>query len=112
MKNIVANDSLVLLPGQLISVTSDTVQLMRIDCGGVWVTIAGDSDDYWLFGGDSLLLAAARHVVIEADKVFSRIDFLPSLQPDDSTSPHVASERKQLLETNFRVEESIFLRQS
>ncbi|MFD2273205.1 DUF2917 domain-containing protein [Undibacterium arcticum] len=62
-------------PGQVISVTSDAGQLMRIDCGRVWVTIEGDSDDHWLFGGDSLLLASARHVVIEADKVFSRIDF-------------------------------------
>lgn len=112
MKNIVANDSLVLLPGQLISVTSHTVQLMRIDCGRVWVTIAGDSDDYWLFGGDSLLLAAARHVVIEADKAFSRIDFLPSLQADDSTSRHAASDRECLPATNLSIEKSIFLRQS
>ncbi|WP_025916949.1 DUF2917 domain-containing protein [Herminiimonas sp. CN] len=77
MKNIVANDSLVLQPGQLISVTSDAAQLMRIDCGRVWVTIEGDPMDHWLFGGDSLLLVPARHVVIEADKMFSRIDFLP-----------------------------------
>lgn len=81
MKNIVANDSLVLQPGQLISVTSAAAQLMRIDCGCVWVTIEGDAYDHWLFGGDSLVLVPARHVVIEADKVFSRIDFLPTAQP-------------------------------
>ena len=108
MKNIAANDSLVLLPGQLISVTSDTAQLMRIDCGRVWVTITGDPDDYWLFGGDSLPLAAARHVVIEADKVFSRIDFLPSLQPDDRKSLHAASsDGDRLPTTTFPAEESI-----
>ena len=77
MKNIVANDSLVLQPGQLISVSADAALTMCIDCGRVWVTIEGDAIDHWLFGGDSLLLASARHVVIEADKVFSRIDFLP-----------------------------------
>lgn len=82
MKNIVANDSLVLLPGQVISVTSETAQLMRVDCGRVWVTMNDDFDDHWLFGGDSLLLGPARHVVIEADKEFSRIDFLPSPQTD------------------------------
>lgn len=91
MKNIVANDSLVLLPGQVISVTSDTAQLMRIDCGRVWVTIEGDAIDHWLSGGDSLLLASARHVVIEADKVFSRIDFLPSPQPGERQSMQAAS---------------------
>ena len=77
MKNIVAHDFLVLRPGQLISVTSDVARLMRIDCGLVWVTIEGEAIDYWLFGGDSLALIAGRHVVIEADKLFSRIDFLP-----------------------------------
>lgn len=91
MKNIVANDSLVLQPGQLISVTSDAAQWMRIDCGRVWVTIEGDPIDHWLFGGDRLLLVPARHVVIEADKVFSRIDFLPSLQPGERPSMQVTS---------------------
>lgn len=107
MKNIAANDSLVLLPGQLISVTSDSAQLMQIDCGRVWATIEGDPDDYWLFGGDSLLLAAARHVVIEADKMFSRIDFLPSQQPDDSKSLHATADDDCLPPVNFPAEESI-----
>ena len=104
MKNIAANDSLVLLPGQVISVTSDAAQLMRIDCGRVWVTIAGDSDDHWLFGGDSLLLQSARHVVIEADQVFSRIDFLPSLQPGDRKSMPAASDGHRLPTADFSVE--------
>lgn len=82
MKNIVANDSLVFQPGQLISVSADAALTMRVDCGCVWVTIEGDAIDHWLFGGDSLLLVPARHVVIEADKVFSRIDFLPSPETD------------------------------
>jgi len=46
MKNIVANDSLVLLPGQVISVTSENAQLMRVDCGRVWVTMNDDFDDH------------------------------------------------------------------
>ena len=91
MKNIVANDSLVLQPGQLISVSADAALTMYIDCGRVWVTIEGDADDHWLFGGDSLLLASARHVVIEADKLFSRIDFLPSPQSGERQSMQTAS---------------------
>lgn len=105
MKNIVANDSLVLPPGQLISVISDAAQLMRIDCGCVWVTIEGDADDHWLFGGDSLLLVPAQHVVIEADKVFSRIDFLPTAQPVDRPSmPVAASDCECLPVADFSVE--------
>ncbi|NMM26017.1 MAG: DUF2917 domain-containing protein [Glaciimonas sp.] len=80
MKNIVANDFLILQPGQLISVSADAALTMQIDCGRVWVTIEGVNADYWLFDGDTLALIAGRHVVIEAVKVFSRIDFLPSLQ--------------------------------
>ncbi|NMM36170.1 MAG: DUF2917 domain-containing protein [Glaciimonas sp.] len=83
MKNIVAHDFLVLQPRQLISVSADVALTMQIDNGCVWVTIEGDNEDYWLFGGDTLALIAGRHVVIEADKVFSRIDFLPSLQLAD-----------------------------
>ncbi|MEO6354927.1 MAG: DUF2917 domain-containing protein [Burkholderiaceae bacterium] len=80
MKNIVAHDSLVLQSGQLISVSADAALTMQIDCGRVWVTMDGDKEDYWLFDGATLVLIAGRHVVIEADKLFSRIDFLPSLQ--------------------------------
>lgn len=80
MKNIVAHDFLVLQPGQLISVSADVALTMQVDCGRVWVTIEGDENDYWLFNGDILALIAGRHVVIEAYKMCSRIDFLPPLQ--------------------------------
>lgn len=91
MKNIVAHDSLVLQPGQLISVSADAALTMQIDCGRVWVTLEGDKEDYWLFDGDTLVLIAGRHVVIEADKLFSRIGFLPSLQTEAQPSIPLAS---------------------
>lgn len=81
MKSIEVCDSLVFQPGQLLSVSADAALTMRIDCGCVWVTVEGDVTDYWLFRGDSLVLAPARHVVIEADKVFSRVDFQPAPEP-------------------------------
>ncbi len=83
MKNLSTNDFLTLSPGQLVSVTVEAAQIMRVDCGLVWVTIEGDENDYWLSAGDALALIPGRHVVIEADKVFSRIDVLPyaALQP-------------------------------
>jgi len=89
MKNIEVYDSLVLQPGQLISVSADAAFTLRVDCGCVWVTIEGDATDYWLFRGDSLLLAPARHVVIEAHKVFSRVDFQPA--PEAAAAPVLAS---------------------
>lgn len=86
MKNIVTHDFLVLQPGQLISVRADVALTMQVDCGRVWVTIEGDKNDYWLFNGDSLALIVGRHVVIEAYKMFSRIDFLPALRTGDRQS--------------------------
>lgn len=86
MKNIVAHDFLILQPGQLISVSADVALTMQVDCGRVWVTIAGGKNDYWLFDGDTLALVAGRHVVIEAYKMCSRIDFLPPLQTGDLQS--------------------------
>ncbi|MEO8599746.1 MAG: DUF2917 domain-containing protein [bacterium] len=80
MKNIVAHDFLVLQPGQLVSVSADVALTMQIDCGRVWVTMEGDQNDYWLFNGDTLDLIAGRRVVIEANKLFSQIDFLPLRQ--------------------------------
>ena len=91
MKNIAAHDSLVLQPGQLISVSAEAALTMWIACGRLWVTIEGDKYDYWLFGGDTLALIAGRHVVLEADKLFSRIDFLPSPPPRDRQSMQAAS---------------------
>ena len=77
MKNLSANDFFTLSPGQLVSVTLDAAQTMRVDCGLVWVTIEGDEYDYWLSGGETLTLVPGRHIVIEADKTFSRIEVLP-----------------------------------
>jgi hypothetical protein len=77
MKHIRANDAIILMPGQAISIKADAAYTMRIDCGMVWMTIAGNPDDHWLASGERVALIAGRHIVIEAGPVFSRIDFLP-----------------------------------
>lgn len=91
MRHIDANDSLALQPGQLISVSGAAAHWMHIECGRVWVTIEGDINDYWLSGGDRVLLAVARHVVIEADKAFSQVCFLPALQAQPSGTEAAAA---------------------
>ena len=77
MQKISAEQSLSITPGKLVSLMLDQGRTIRIACGRVWVTIEGDVNDYWLCAGDTLALAAVRHIVIEADPAFSRIDWLP-----------------------------------
>jgi len=79
MKCIFANDALVLLPRELVSVMVDKACALRVDCGLVWVTVEGQSHDHWLAAGDTLALVPGRHIVIEADAAFSRIDVLVAL---------------------------------
>jgi len=77
MKKINAKDSLILSAGESISVSADITLKLSIDCGRVWVTQEGDEYDYWLLAGDILVLQPLRHIVIEADGQFSRVDVLP-----------------------------------
>lgn len=69
------NQSITLSPGQLVSVIVDTDCTFGIEAGLVWLTIEGDETDYWLRAGNTLLLPAARHIVVEAEKTHSKIVF-------------------------------------
>ena len=77
MQDISAHEPLSLAPRQLVSLMLEQSQTIRIACGRVWLTIEADVNDYWLSTGDTLVLVPGRHIVIEADKSFSRIDVLP-----------------------------------
>ncbi|MFZ6647452.1 DUF2917 domain-containing protein [Undibacterium sp. TJN25] len=79
MKKINAKDSLILSAGELVSVSVDVMLKLSIDCGRVWVTQEGDEYDYWLQAGDTLILHPLRHIVVEADGLFSRMDLLPCI---------------------------------
>lgn len=76
MKKLSAHEPLALSPWQLVSVMVEASQEIRIDCGLVWITIEGDANDYWLAAGATLELVPGRHIVIEADRFFSRIELL------------------------------------
>lgn len=90
MQNISAEKSLSITPGKLVSLTLDQGRAIRIACGRVWVTIEGDVNDYWLCAGDTLALPAGRHIVIEADPAFSRIEWLPQCATPARPEPGVA----------------------
>ncbi|HTD03831.1 DUF2917 domain-containing protein [Undibacterium sp.] len=79
MKKINAKDTLTLSAGELVSVVADIALTLSIDCGRVWVTLEGDEFDYWLLAGDTMVLHPLRHVVIEADREFSRMDLRPCI---------------------------------
>ena len=87
MVKINLNKVMTLKPGQLISIAVDTRFMLRIDCGLVWLTIEGDEFDYWLATGDTLLLPAGRHIVLEAEKSLSHIAFTSCLREEPDTTP-------------------------
>ncbi|MFJ2989195.1 DUF2917 domain-containing protein [Collimonas sp. NPDC087041] len=68
MRKLLANESLTIGAGQAVSVTAPVAQTLQIMRGRVWVTVAGQGDDYWLSAGQFLNVAADSHIVIEADK--------------------------------------------
>ncbi|SDX80788.1 Protein of unknown function [Collimonas sp. OK242] len=68
MRKLLANESLSIGTGQAMSVTAPVAQTLQIMQGRVWVTVAGQGDDYWLSAGQFLSVAADSHIVIEAIK--------------------------------------------
>ncbi|WP_395827102.1 DUF2917 domain-containing protein [Collimonas sp.] len=68
MRKLLANESLTIGAGQAMSVIAPVAQTLQIMQGRVWVTIAGQGDDYWLSAGQFLNVSAASHIVIEAVK--------------------------------------------
>ena len=74
MTNLFASHSSIIAPGRVVSGVADCEQTLRVVCGRVWITIEGSSRDYWFSAGDSLQIAPARLVVIEALDRASRIE--------------------------------------
>ncbi|WP_447122049.1 DUF2917 domain-containing protein [Glaciimonas sp. GG7] len=60
--------SLAIDVGQVVSLHTNVAETLQVTCGRVWVTVAGQSDDYWLGAGQYLNVAAGSYVVLEADK--------------------------------------------
>jgi len=60
--------SLAIDAGQVLSIQTAVAETLQITCGRVWITVSGQSDDYWLGAGQYLNVAAGSHVVLEADK--------------------------------------------
>ena len=73
MTNLFAKQSSKIDAGQVLSGVANRELTLRVAAGQVWITIEGSNRDYWLSAGASLQIAPGRLVVIEADRLDSRI---------------------------------------
>ncbi|MFC5473125.1 DUF2917 domain-containing protein [Paraherbaspirillum soli] len=92
MRTLFTNGSLTIGAGQVMSVSSPVAQSLQIVSGRVWVTVAGQSDDYWLSAGQFLNVAADSHIVIEADKAASVLQ-IQQLAPRLASGARAGSRR-------------------
>lgn len=78
MRKLFTKSTLCIAAGATASGISTEPETLHVTSGRVWVTVEGQLDDFWLQAGDSLTVDADRLIVIEADKVDSRVN-LPLL---------------------------------
>ncbi|MFZ6849921.1 DUF2917 domain-containing protein [Undibacterium sp. RuRC25W] len=74
MTNNFANQSYTINAGSTLSGVSPVDRKIRIVCGRVWLTIAGDEADFWLTDEETVVIPANRMVVVEADQQTSLIE--------------------------------------
>lgn len=90
LKVLFTNSSFNVPAGCAISGVATHAHVLRIETGRVWITVEGGSRDFWLGVGDTLAVFPGYLIVIEADKVGSRIDVMPctdvGIEPDKTGS--------------------------
>ena len=74
MINNFANSSYMIAAGVALSGTAEQARKIEVACGRVWLTVAGQIDDYWLSTGESMVIPANQFVVIEAENQASLIE--------------------------------------
>lgn len=74
-----ANQGYSVAPGAPLSSISEVEQRVLVTSGRVWLTIAGEDEDFWLSAGDSISVPANRMVVVEADQTDSMIQVRDSV---------------------------------
>jgi len=94
MTNNFANQSYTITAGKTLSGVSPVDRKIRVVCGRVWLTIAGEDCDFWLSDDETVVIPANRMVVVEADQQASLIE----LQTVTST---VAANQPDFALTNY-----------
>jgi len=92
MRKLFTKSSLHIAAGATVSGMSTETETLQVSAGRVWITVEGDLDDYWLQAGESITVDAGRLIVIEADKVDSRVS-LPLLHEGHRSFDFLASWR-------------------
>lgn len=77
MRGLFTNNSVDIQAGQAVSGIADHTHTLRINTGRVWLTVEGIRQDYWLHAGDSFTVVPGRLIVVEADRIASRIEIAP-----------------------------------
>jgi hypothetical protein len=75
MKTLFAGEMLTIPAGRAVSGMVECAGAIQVVAGCVWLTVEGEQDDYWLAAGESISVRAGRLVVLEADRVASRVVF-------------------------------------
>src|SRR3954463_15648963 len=73
MKTLFAGEMLTIPAGRAVSGAVQCAGAIHVVAGRVWLTVEGEQDDYWLSAGESIAVDAGRLVVLEADRVASRV---------------------------------------
>ncbi|WP_334189027.1 DUF2917 domain-containing protein [Noviherbaspirillum sp.] len=84
MRALFTNEFLTVPSGHAVSGIVPAAQTLRLLRGRAWVTVEGQSHDYWLFAGDRLNLAPGHLVVVEADAAHGCVE-LKLEQPKSMT---------------------------
>lgn len=74
MRKLFTESSFCVAAGSTVSGISDQAETLHVSSGLVWITVEGSPDDHWLKAGESLNVTAGRLIVIEADKLDSRVN--------------------------------------
>lgn len=91
MTNNFANPSYTITAGKTLSGVSPVERQIKVVCGRVWLTIAGDDSDFWLTADESVVIPAHRMVVLEADQQASSIELKTVTSPATSNQPEFAA---------------------
>lgn len=75
-----ANPSFLIAAGSTVSGQSEHAHKLTVATGRIWLTIAGEDEDFWLSAGESVTIPAQRLVVIEADQQNCSIASTPVVQ--------------------------------
>jgi hypothetical protein len=79
MRKNFTKSSLCIAAGTTVSGISSQTETLQVTTGKVWITVEGVLDDYWLQAGESISVEPGRLIVIESDKMESRVT-LPCAQ--------------------------------